>query len=70
MTPRGENRLLLRITSDKLSQIKPLLKEIDLETGTVLHHPGEPIDYVYFPTSGLVSMLAIMHGSKGARQRG
>jgi CRP-like cAMP-binding protein len=51
---------LLRLTSDKLSQIKPLLKEIDLETGTVLHHSGESIDYVYFPTSGLVSMLAIM----------
>jgi CRP-like cAMP-binding protein len=60
MTPRGENRLLLRLPSDELSQLKPLLKEIRLETGTVLHRPGEPIDYVYFPTGGLVSLLAIM----------
>jgi CRP-like cAMP-binding protein len=60
MTPRGENRLLQRLSPDGRSQLKPLLKEVELETGTVLHRPGEAIDYVYFPTSGLISLLAIM----------
>jgi CRP-like cAMP-binding protein len=64
MTPRGENRLLLRLPADALSQLKPLLKDIELENGTVLHRPGEPIDYVYFPTSGLVSMFAIMQSGE------
>jgi CRP-like cAMP-binding protein len=54
----GENRLLLRLSSDELSQLKPLLKEVGLEPGMVLHRPGEPIDSVYFPTSGLVLGLA------------
>jgi CRP-like cAMP-binding protein len=60
MTPTGENRLLQRLAARELSQIKPLLKQIKLETGTVLHEPGSPVEHVYFPTSGLVSMLAIM----------
>jgi CRP-like cAMP-binding protein len=64
MTPRGENRLLLRLSSDELSQLTPLLKEIRLETGTVLHRPGEAIDTVYFPTSGLVSLLAVMQSGE------
>ncbi len=60
MTPTGENRLLQRLAARELSQLKPLLKQIKLETGTVLHEPGSPVEHVYFPTSGLVSMLAIM----------
>jgi CRP-like cAMP-binding protein len=60
MTPTGENRLLQRIPASELSQLKPLFKQIRLETGTVLHEPGSPVEHVYFPTSGLVSMLAIM----------
>jgi CRP-like cAMP-binding protein len=60
LSPRGENRLLLSLSSNELTQLKPRLKELTLELGTVLHRPGEPIDYVYFPTSGLVSLLAVM----------
>jgi CRP-like cAMP-binding protein len=60
LTPRGENRLLLRLPPEELSQLTPLLKQVGLDTGTVLHHAGEPIDHVYFPTSGLVSLLTIM----------
>jgi CRP-like cAMP-binding protein len=60
MTPTGENRLLQQLPAKELSELKPLFKQIRLETGTVLHEPGSPVEHVYFPTSGLVSMLAIM----------
>jgi CRP-like cAMP-binding protein len=38
----------------------PIGRTLVGETGTVLHEPGSPVEHVYFPTSGLVSMLAIM----------
>ncbi len=60
MTPTGENRLLQRLAPSDLSQLKPLFKQVKLETGTILHEPGSPVEQVYFPTNGLVSMLAIM----------
>jgi CRP-like cAMP-binding protein len=56
----GKNRLLHQLSPNELSRLEPLFSEVRLETGTILHHPGNPIEHVYFPTSGLVSMLAIM----------
>jgi CRP-like cAMP-binding protein len=60
MTPTGENRILQRLSPDELSLLRPQLKTIDMERGTVLHEAGAPLEYVYFPTSGMVSILAIM----------
>jgi CRP-like cAMP-binding protein len=54
------NRLLHHLSPSDLSQLKPLFKEVKLEIGAILHLPGSPIEHVYFPTSGLVSLLAIM----------
>jgi len=60
MTPTGSNRILQRLPPDDLSLLRPQLKLIDLEQGTVLHEAGAPLEYVYFPTSGMVSVLAVM----------
>jgi CRP-like cAMP-binding protein len=60
VTPTGENRLLRQLSPTALSQIKPLCTQTMLSTGAILHYPGAPIEHVYFPTSGLVSLLAIM----------
>ena len=64
MTPRGENRLLQSLPPGELSQLTPLLKQVGLDVGAVLHHPGDPIEQVYFPTSGLVSLLTIMQSGE------
>ena len=58
--PIGENRLLRRLGTDDFSRLQPSLKEISMVRGAVLHAPGASIDHVYFPTSGMVSMLAVM----------
>jgi CRP-like cAMP-binding protein len=60
MTPTGENRILLSLPPNDLLLLRPQLKLIELERGAVLHDAGAPIEYVYFPTSGMVSILAIM----------
>jgi CRP-like cAMP-binding protein len=60
MTPTGENRILQSLSLNDLSLLRPQLKLIDLKRGTVLHEAGAPLEYVYFPTGGMVSILAIM----------
>ena len=59
-TPIGENRLLTQLDADDLAVLQPNLKRVPMERGTVLHPPARPIEQVYFPLSGMVSLLAVM----------
>ena len=56
----GENRLLRRLAAADFSRLEPQLKRTKMEQGTVLHPAGDPIGHVYFPISGMVSMLTIL----------
>jgi CRP-like cAMP-binding protein len=56
----GDNGLLRRLAAKDFSQIEPQLKKTRMVQGDVLHPAGEPINYVYFPISGMVSMLNIL----------
>jgi CRP-like cAMP-binding protein len=56
----GENRLLRRLSAKDFSQLEPQLKKTKMNQGDVLHPAGEPIGQVYFPISGMVSMLTIL----------
>jgi len=64
MTPTGENRILHSLSPNDLSLLRPQLKLIDLKQGAVLQEPGAPLDYVYFPTRGMVSILALMRNGE------
>lgn len=56
----GENRLLKSLAADEFLQLQPYLTKKSLPRGEVLHPAGEVIKHVYFPTSGMVSILAMM----------
>jgi CRP-like cAMP-binding protein len=58
--PFGENRLLKQLSAADFSALEPSLKEFKLVQGTVLHQPGRAIDHVYFPISGMISLLTVM----------
>jgi CRP-like cAMP-binding protein len=58
--PLGENRLLKRLTLADFAGLEPSLKEFKMVQGAVLHEPGRTIDHVYFPMSGMISLLAVM----------
>jgi len=55
-----ENRLLAALPSEVTSRIKPHLETVSLPFKEVLYQPGEPIEYVYFPNHGVVSLLVIL----------
>jgi len=56
----GENRLLASLAADDRAALRPHLSEVELLRGDVLHEPRAPIKRVYFPLSGMVSLLVVM----------
>lgn len=56
--PMGANGILRILSSKTLALIAPHLRKVKLTQGAVLHEAGAAITSVYFPLSGMVSMLA------------
>ncbi len=54
------NRLLDAMPSDVLHQIRPHLEPIALPANQTVHEPGETAEHVFFPTRGLISMVAML----------
>jgi len=54
------NLLLAGLPPGDFASLAPYLKEIVLEQGVVLQEQGEPIEQVYFPHDGIISLLAVM----------
>jgi CRP-like cAMP-binding protein len=55
-----QNFLLAALPDDDLTRIMPLLEVVPLRIKELLHKPGEPIDYVYFPGGGFCSIVTVL----------
>ena len=55
-----ENRLLAVLSRELYKKLAPNLKQVSLEQGTILHHPGETIKTLYFPIDCLLSITITM----------
>ncbi len=60
------NYLLAALPTDELSRIESKLQSIFLKLGDVLYESGDKMDYVYFPTTAIVSMLYVMENGATA----
>jgi CRP-like cAMP-binding protein len=58
----GTNRLLSMLEEPVFERLAPSLERIALSLRQKLIEPHKPIDYVYFPINGVVSMLAHIEG--------
>lgn len=56
----SSNHLLDRIPTDERASIDAWLEPVALDAGQVLYEPGDAMTHVYFLTSGMVSLVAIM----------
>lgn len=52
------NRLLASLPSDVLAQLLPKFSQIVMENRQNLYHPDSAIEAVYFPESGMISLVA------------
>lgn len=58
-----ENRLLAALPEKAQAQLLPHLQSFPLVLSTVLYDIDDPIQYVYFPNSGMISLLS--HTAEG-----
>jgi CRP-like cAMP-binding protein len=54
------NRILRQLSATELTSVQPWLTPLDLRINHVLYAPGQPIERIYFPLSGMISLLAVM----------
>jgi CRP-like cAMP-binding protein len=65
LAPR-DNKLLGALPEEALERIAPWLQQVHLPLGAVVYEAGRPLDYVHFPTSGIVSLLYVLEDGSSA----
>jgi CRP-like cAMP-binding protein len=53
------NRLLLALPASNLKRLMPELEQVQGQRGQVLMDADSPLDHIYFPDSGVVSVVAV-----------
>jgi len=64
-TPK-QNQILAALPAAEYARLLPNLELIQLPLGTVLYEPGVEMDYVYFPITGIISLLYVMQSGASA----
>src|SRR5262245_26376011 len=54
------NRFLAALRAEDFALVAPHLRSVSLEHGAALHEAGDDIGHVYFPQSGMVSLVVVM----------
>jgi CRP-like cAMP-binding protein len=62
---QGRNRLLGVLPPSDFALLAPDLEDVHFEQGAMLQEAGNPIQQVYFPWTGMISLLAVMRDGKG-----
>lgn len=57
----GENRILTALPSSDRRDLFGLVTTVSLPVKTVLFEPGAPIDALYFPIGGVISLVTPLH---------
>jgi len=56
---RPRNRLLLALPSRNLHELMPQFEHVVCQTGQVLMDADRPLDHIFFPDSGVLSVVAV-----------
>src|SRR5690349_24668381 len=62
----SENRLLAALSHDEYQRLLPQLGDVSFALGEVVYEFGGQLDYVYFPTTAIVSLLYTMENGVSA----
>ena len=62
----SENRLLAALPNDEYQRLLPQLGNVSFALGEVVYEFGGQLDYVYFPTTAIVSLLYTMENGSSA----
>jgi CRP-like cAMP-binding protein len=59
-TTQSENALLAALSKKDFKQLEPKLERYELVYDTDIYAAGDVIEHVYFPESGIISLLAVV----------
>jgi CRP-like cAMP-binding protein len=59
-----DNKLLAALPRRHFDLLAPSLTTVSLQQGEVLAEPGDEVDHIYFPESGMLSLLAVLRDGK------
>ena len=59
-----DNKLLALLPRDDFGRLLPHLSTVSLQQGLVLHEAGDEVDQIYFPHSGMLSLLVVLRDGK------
>jgi hypothetical protein len=62
----SENRLLAMLPADEYERLVPKLAPVSFDLGEAVYEFGGHLDYVYFPTTAIVSLLYTMENGSSA----
>ena len=54
-----KNHLLAALPADEFTRVQSKLESVSLKLGEVLYESGDNLDYAYFPTTAIISMLYV-----------
>src|SRR5579862_9490638 len=57
---RPKNRLLAALPAEDFRRLLPYLRTVPIRVRQVLHKNGEPLQAVYFPNGGVVSITTVL----------
>jgi CRP-like cAMP-binding protein len=66
MTGKIENRLLAGLPVEEYERLRPHLQQVSITLGEVIYESGGHLDYVYFPTTAIISLLYMMENGASA----
>jgi CRP-like cAMP-binding protein len=58
--PALQNNLLQALPPEDHALLAPHLINVECERGRLLYDPGDPIDHIYFPHDGVISLMTLM----------
>jgi CRP-like cAMP-binding protein len=61
-----ENRLLASLPEDEFARLLPRLQQVSFSLGEVVYEFGGHLDFVFFPTTSIVSLLYTMENGTSA----
>src|SRR5690348_8655671 len=57
------NRILAALSPGDFDALRAQLEPVPLSHSQALSHPGAPIEHIYFPEEGMVSLVQPLHGA-------
>lgn len=61
-----QNHLLAALPEEDYARMLPILEHVPLPLGQSLYESGEQLQYVYFPTTSIISMLYVLENGSSA----